>query len=161
MTLQELSDNLKEIESKVSKHYSTKPQLSWGELPSGREGWIEPEGYKQSLAKWKKEEDALWKERESIYAQIKKANTKVEIKNPGKLIGGRATTSYMRLDSLYVNDLLHITLSDSKQEGNVVMPYKIDFEGNVSKIKREREYRIKRIGNKVYWLVSDYDLLRY
>lgn len=161
MTLQELSIKLKEIETKVNKHSSNRPQMNWGKLPSGGQGWIEPEGYKEALFKWNEEANALWEERESIYNQIKKANTKVEIKNPGKLIGGRATTSYMRFDSLYVNDLLHITLSSSKQEGNVVMPYKIDFEGNAVKIKDEREYRIKRIGKKVYWLVSAENLLRY
>ena len=79
----------------------------------------------------------------------------IEIKEPHNIIGGRATTGYRgKLDGFDVNDLTNIWLSEKKQEGDVVMPYKFSLEGKATKINESRKYRIKRIDNKVYLMTS-------
>ena len=156
MSLQELSNELKRVEEEFN-NLPSKPVAYY----NSKKEYIQPP--EDKVQRWYKKYKLIGDKRQQLYDKIRKSDRKVQIKHPEKLIAGRVVLSYAKIEHLYVNDLLHIPLTDSKQEGNITLPYKLDFEGNAIKTNSSvnYEYRIKRIGKKVYWLVSIEDLLRY
>jgi len=90
---------------------------------------------------------------EEIYSDCK---CQVEIQDAYTIVGSRATTEGMhqKLSIHSCNVLTKIMLSGKIEVGNIRTPYKFKLDGTAVLTDDEHEYKIKRDGSTVYWVIG-------
>jgi len=115
-----------------------------------------PKDYERISEIYRQASRALMKAEENFLKYIKD----LEIKNPENIIGARMTKGYDgKVDVFEVTDLLHLPLSEKKQEGTIYMPYKIGLDGIATRTIKTNTYKIRRVDNKVYLIPKKEDFI--
>lgn len=125
-----------------------------------RKGEFENLDYNESCNRMYELTRPLYAKKELIANEIKSLGIGVLVKEPNKVIGARIEKTQFNVRVFSCNTLDKIILSRTKQEGDVLTPFLIHLDGSTELTSEEHTYRIKRIGEQVYWILGTKDSLK-
>lgn len=123
-------------------------------------GEFEGLDYNEGFNRWYELSRPLYVKKELIANEIKSLGIGVLVKEPNKVVGARIEKTQFNVRVFSCNTLDKIILSRTKQEGDVLTPYLIHLDGSTELTSEEHTYRIKRIGEQVYWILGTKDFLK-